>query len=90
MGILISSLHEGARFYGPMSQLIDGCYAMPQGGEGEMRDLGIRGKCMKHPHAFIMACLSIIIHPGTFWQKWNIQITISPVIQKLIKGVIFE
>ena len=30
------------------------------------------------------------IHPNSFGQKWNIQVTVAPVIPKLIKGDILE
>ncbi len=29
------------------------------------------------------------VHPDAFGQKWNIQVTVAPVIPKLIKGNIF-
>jgi hypothetical protein len=30
------------------------------------------------------------VHPRTSGQEWNVQVSITPVIPKLIKGVLFE
>jgi len=31
----------------------------------------------------------MVHHPDTFGQKWNIQLTVAPVLPKLIKGNLF-
>jgi hypothetical protein len=54
--------------------------------------LGI-GKVMKLgpvPVKFSLAAQWMPIHPDDFGQKWNIQVSISPVVPKLIKGVLLD
>jgi hypothetical protein len=50
------------------------------------------GKVIKFgrlPVKIVLAGQWMPIHPDTFGQKWNVQISVSPVIPKLIKGTIF-
>lgn len=42
------------------------------------------------PVKFGLAAQWMPVHPDDFGQKWNIQVSISPVIPKLIKGVLIE
>jgi hypothetical protein len=47
-------------------------------------------KLGKLPVKFGLAGQYMPIHPDAFGQHWNIQISITPVIPKLIQGTLFD
>ena len=49
------------------------------------REMGIP----KLPVRFALAGQYMVHHPDVGGQKWNIQLTVTPVIPKLIKGTLF-
>jgi len=42
------------------------------------------------PVKFALEVQYMPVHPDLFGEKWNVQLKISPVIPKLIKGVLFD
>ena len=58
---------------------------MPVGvGVGKVVKLG------RLPVKFQLALQYMPVHPRISGQEWNVQVSITPVIPKLIKGVLFQ
>jgi len=57
--------------------------------EGDIR-YGFQSKLGRLPIKIQLAVQYMPVHPRISGQEWNVQVSVTPVIPKLVKGVLFQ